>query len=148
LPESLPTSLQVNLADLFKTGVGRPNNGVMLLAHVSRAHLGRRERMEIVLIDKFVVPEASKARFLQEVQRSAAIIKTLPGFVEGFVYEKTGDGTGNAVVTTAVWKDEDAFRNAKQSAAEEFRKIGFDPAEIMKSLNVEIERAVYRRTPY
>jgi heme-degrading monooxygenase HmoA len=103
--------------------------------------------MEIVLIDRFVVPEDSKAQFVQEVRRSAALIRTLPGFVEGFVYEKTGGGTG-AVITTAVWKDEEAFQNARQSAAEEFRKIGFDPAEIMKSLKVEMERAVYRRSSY
>lgn len=104
--------------------------------------------MEIVLIDRFVVPEDSKAQFLEEVHRSAALIKTLPGFVEGFVYEKAGGGTGNAVVTTAVWKDEETFQNARASAAEEFRKVGFDPAEIMKNLKVEMERAVYRRTPY
>ncbi len=104
--------------------------------------------MEVVLIDRFVVPEASKAQFLREIQRSAALIKTLPGFVEGFVYENTGGEAGHAVVTTAVWKDEEAFQNARRSAAEEFRKIGFDPAEIMKNLNVAMERAVYRRTPY
>jgi hypothetical protein len=51
-------------------------------------------------------------------------------------------------VTTAVWKDEDAFRNAKKRAAEEFQRIGFDPPEIMKKLKVEIERGVYRRSPY
>jgi len=46
--------------------------------------------LEIVLIDKFVVPEESKSKFLQEVHKSAALLRTLPGFVEGFVYEKTG----------------------------------------------------------
>jgi heme-degrading monooxygenase HmoA len=104
--------------------------------------------LEIVLIDKFIVPQESKARFLEQVHKSATFLRMLPGFVEGFVYEKTdGEGRHN-VVTTAVWRDEEAFQNAKKSAAEGFKKIGFDPPEIMKKLNVEIERAVFRRSPY
>jgi heme-degrading monooxygenase HmoA len=104
--------------------------------------------MEIVLIDKFIVPEESKETFLEAVHRSAAFLRTLPGFVEGFVYEKTDGESHHNVVTTAVWKDEEAFRSAKKSAAEGFKKIGFNPPEIMKSLKVQIDRAVYRRQSY
>ena len=104
--------------------------------------------MEMVLIDRFFVPEESKDKFLKEVRKSAAFLRTLPGFVEGFVYEKTDGDSQNNVVTTAVWKDEEAFQNAKKAAAEGFKKIGFNPPEIMKALNVQIERAVYRRSPY
>jgi heme-degrading monooxygenase HmoA len=104
--------------------------------------------MEVVLIDKFIVPEASKVEFLEAVRSSATFLRTLPGFVEGFVYEKTdGEGRHN-VVTTAVWKDEDAFQDAKKSAAEGFKRISFNPPEIMKKLKVEIERGVYRRSRY
>ena len=51
-------------------------------------------------------------------------------------------------MTTAVWKDEEAYQNAKKSAAEEFQRIGFNPPEIMKKLKVEIDRGVYRRSQY
>ena len=44
--------------------------------------------MEVVLIDKFVAPEESKFAFLTEVRKSSAFLRTLPGFVEGFVYER------------------------------------------------------------
>lgn len=104
--------------------------------------------MEVVLIDRFVVPEESKARFLEEVHKSASFLRTLPGFVEGFVYEKTDGESRNNVVTTAVWEDEAAFQSARKRAAEGFKEIGFNPQEIMKSLRVEIERAAYRRSPY
>lgn len=104
--------------------------------------------MEVVLIDKFVVPEESKTAFLTEVRKSSAFLRTLPGFIEGFVYENVDGGSRHNIVTTAVWKDEDAFQNAKKSVAEGFKKIGFNPPEIMKRLNVEIERGVYRRSPY
>ena len=104
--------------------------------------------MEVVLLDKFMVPEESKAAFLAEVRKSSAFLRTLPGFVEGFVYESTDGASRHNVVTTAVWKNDEAFQNAKKSAAEEFERIGFNPPEIMKKLKVEIERGVYRRSSY
>jgi heme-degrading monooxygenase HmoA len=104
--------------------------------------------VEIVLIDKFVVPEESKVAFLAEVRKSAGLLRTLPGFVEGFIYESTDVGSRHNVVTSAVWKDEEAFQNARKRAAEEFQRIGFNPPEIMKKLKVEIDRGVYRRSPY
>jgi heme-degrading monooxygenase HmoA len=104
--------------------------------------------VEVILIDKFIVAEESKTAFLAEVRKSSAFLRTLSGFVEGFVYESTDGGSRHNIVTTAVWKDEDAFQNAKKKAAEEFRRIGFNPREIMRKLKVEIERGVYRRSPY
>ena len=104
--------------------------------------------MQKVLIDKFIVPEESRAEFLKAVQKSAGFVRTLPGYVEGFIYEKTdGDGPHN-VVTMAVWEDEESFASARKSAKEEFQKHQFDPQEIMKALKVTIERAIYHRTPY
>lgn len=72
----------------------------------------------------------------------------LPGFVEGFVYENTDGVSRHSVVTAAVWKNEKSFQNAKKRAAEEFQRIGFNPREIMKKLKVEIDRGIYRRSPY
>jgi heme-degrading monooxygenase HmoA len=104
--------------------------------------------MEVVLIDKFIVPEESKSKFLEEVHKSAAFLRTLPGFVEGFVCEKVDGESRHNIVTTAVWKDESAFLNAKKSAAEGFKRIGFNHQQIMKDLKVEIDQAVYHRSPY
>lgn len=104
--------------------------------------------MQKVLIDKFIVPEESKSAFLEEVRKSANFLKTLPGFIEGFFYEKTDGDSPHNVMTTAVWANEEAFTNARRSATEEFQKRGFHPQEIMKRLKVEIERAVYERSPY
>jgi heme-degrading monooxygenase HmoA len=104
--------------------------------------------VEIVLIDKFIVPEESKAKFLQEVRRSAAFVSKLPGFVEGYVHEKTGGQSQHNIVTVAVWKDEAAFQNARETASAEFERIGFRPQEIMKNLRVEMDRSTYRRLAY
>jgi heme-degrading monooxygenase HmoA len=91
--------------------------------------------------------QGTDVRFL-EAARKPAFSRTLPGFVEGFFYEKTDGETCHNVMTTAVWKDEEAFQAAKKAATLEFQRIGFNPQEIMKTLKVEIKRAVYRRSPY
>jgi antibiotic biosynthesis monooxygenase (ABM) superfamily enzyme len=44
--------------------------------------------METILIDEFVVPEESKAEFLEGARKIQSFIRTLPGFVEGFLCEK------------------------------------------------------------
>jgi heme-degrading monooxygenase HmoA len=104
--------------------------------------------LEIALIDTFIVPEESINEFLEQVRKSASLLRTLPGFVEGLVCEKTHGESPNNVVTTAVWQDEEAFQNAKTSAAEAFKQMGFDPPAIMKRLDVRMSRAIYRRSPY
>jgi hypothetical protein len=38
--------------------------------------------------------------------------------------------------------------NANKAAAAEFQRPGFNPQELMKTLNIEIERDAYSRLPY
>jgi|SRR5882672_4409728 len=59
---------------------------------------------ETVLIDKFIVPEEARAKFLEEVHRSAALLRTLPGFVEGYVYERTDGESRDNIMMSAAWK--------------------------------------------
>ena len=104
--------------------------------------------MQKILVDTFVLPEESKAAFLVETRRIQNFLKTLPGFVEGYVYEKAeGDNRIN-ILTTAVWESESAYENARRAATTEFQRLGMSPQEIMKKLKVEAGRAVYTRTPY
>ena len=106
------------------------------------------DAMQKVLIDTFVVPEESKSELLDRSRQVQVFLRTLPGFVEGFLYEKV-DGSGRFnIVTTAVWESDTAYENARKATAEEFQRIGFNPQETMKRLKIEVERAVYRRSPY
>lgn len=104
--------------------------------------------MQIALIDGFVVAEEVREEFLSNVRFSADYLKTLPGFIEGYVYERVAGNNRFNIVTTAVWESEQAMEDAKKSAAIEFQKRGFNPPEIMKRLGVQIERAEYRRESY
>ena len=76
--------------------------------------------MEKVLVDAFVVPEESKAEFLEAARRAQSFIKNLSGFVEGSLLARTAGESRYNFVTTAVWKDEQAFENAKRTVALEY----------------------------
>jgi heme-degrading monooxygenase HmoA len=103
---------------------------------------------QVVLIDTFVVPDESKAKFLESAKKAQKFLKTLPGFIEGYLFEKkSGDGRHN-VITTAVWEDNQAFENAKKAISAQFQKDGFNPQEFRKKLNIVSERSVYERFPY
>ena len=104
--------------------------------------------MQIALIDTFVVPEESLSPLLEASRTIQGILKTLPGFVEGFVYEKRSGGGPYNIVTTAVWESEEVYNAAKTAAAAAFQAIGLNPPEIMRALNLQIERGVYARSPY
>ena len=67
---------------------------------------------------------------------------------EGFVYEKRAGDGGHNVVTTTVWKDEQAFENARRAVAARLHVLGIDAAEKMKALGVQIERGVFTRSAY
>jgi heme-degrading monooxygenase HmoA len=104
--------------------------------------------METILIDTFRVPQTSRTAFLDRTRKIQGFIRTLPGFVEGYFYEKT-DGDGRTdFLTTAVWESEEAFENAKKAVAVEYRSAGADPGEVLKTLGIETERAIFRRSPY
>ena len=85
--------------------------------------------MQKVLLDIFLVPEQSRDLFLERARTVQSFLKTLPGFVEGFRFEKK-EGTGRYnYVTTAVWESAEAFENASKAAAAEFKRRGCDPQQ-------------------
>jgi heme-degrading monooxygenase HmoA len=104
--------------------------------------------MRKIFIDTFIVPEESGAAFLENSQKAQSFIKTLPGFVEGYLYEKKeGDGRIN-YMTAAVWENEESFEKAKKAVAEEFQNRGVNPQASREKLRIESERGVYERFPY
>src|SRR5262245_4219686 len=104
--------------------------------------------MQTVLIDAFVVPEASRAAFLAVSRTIQDILKTLPGAMHGLVYQKRDDDGPFNVLTTAVWKDQQAFDEAKKHVSQKLQALGLNPAETMRALDVRVERGVYERTSY
>jgi heme-degrading monooxygenase HmoA len=82
------------------------------------------------------------------VGKVQTVLKTLPGFMEGFPLEKKDGESRYNFVTTAVWEGEEALENAMKAAAVEFKRQGFDPQETRTRLKIETVRSTYERSPY
>ncbi len=104
--------------------------------------------MEKVLIDTFIVPEDSRATFLEQARHIQTFIRTLPGFVDGYLYERKAGESRYNFMTTVVWQSEEAFENAKQAVASENQQRGYNPDEAARRLGIERVRAVYERSAY
>ena len=101
---------------------------------------------EQILIDKLIVPEKAKQEFIERLDINRNFIKQLPGFIKDAVYERS-DGQGSLVyVTIAVWQNEEALKNAKEAVQVEYRKQNFDLQEMLKRLNITIDRGIYKKT--
>ena len=104
--------------------------------------------MEIVVIDQFVVPPDAMAELLETSRKAQKVLKTRPGLLEGFVYEKRdGDGRNNAI-TPLVWQNEDAYRNARTAMADTLQSFSPNPQAVMRKLGIQIERGSFERTPF
>jgi predicted SnoaL-like aldol condensation-catalyzing enzyme len=110
-------------------------------------HLSNRSVQKVV-IDRFVVPRRSRAPFVQTSGAVQDVVKGMPGFVEGFVYENSDADGVCLFVSTVVWKDQEAFELAKTLVPRKLQELGLNPAETMQKLDVQLERGVYERTPF
>jgi heme-degrading monooxygenase HmoA len=104
--------------------------------------------MKKVYIGELSVPKESEAEFLEAARRSGRFIRTLPGFVEGFLYEKKDGESHHNFMTTAVWESEEAFENAKAAIVLDNQRRGYDPQETAKRLKIETVRSTFERSPY
>jgi hypothetical protein len=97
----------------------------------------------VQFIDKFIVPAAAKQAFYERMTINRNFIKTLPGFIRDAAYERT-DEEGNLIcITIAVWANAEALNKAKEAVQAEYKKQGFNPAEMFKQLHIVIDRGVY-----
>ncbi|MNZ68692.1 SnoaL-like polyketide cyclase [compost metagenome] len=99
---------------------------------------------EVQFIDKFLVPAAAKKEFYDRVNINRNFIKKLPGFIRDNVYEYIDENGNTICITIALWKNKEALSAAKTAVQEEYKKTGFDPAEMFKRLNISADRGVYK----
>src|SRR6187431_2206721 len=98
-----------------------------------------------VFIDKFFVPQNSKQEFVERMNINRNFIKGLPGFIEDNVYERTDEQGNFIVVTVAVWQNEEAIKKAKEAVQAEYKRTNFNMPEMLKRLDITIDRGVYKR---
>lgn len=105
---------------------------------------GKKEnRDEIHFIDKFSVPKAAIEEFVKRMGYNRIFIRKLPGFISDQVFEQK-DNEGNlAIITIAVWENQDKLNQAKTSVQAEYKRIEFNPIDFYQRLNIKMERGQY-----
>jgi predicted ester cyclase/heme-degrading monooxygenase HmoA len=103
----------------------------------------KAKKDQVSFIDKFHVPAQAKQEFLERVAVNRNLIKKLPGFIEDHAYERTDENGDLIFITVAIWKNEDAVKKAKEAVQLEYKKEGFDMPQMIKRLNITIDRATY-----
>ena len=100
--------------------------------------------MKQVLIDRFTVPLNALEEFVTRMNYNRNFIHSLPGFIKDTVYKRTGEDGDIVIVTVAEWQDADSLTKAKEVVQTEYKRIGFDPAEMLTRLNIKMEeRGIY-----
>jgi hypothetical protein len=96
-----------------------------------------------ILIDIFAVPELAREEFLQRSRDNRLFLRTLPGFVQDFIFEKSGGPGRYNFVTLAVWKNAVALDAARIAVSAQYAKSGLNLIETLKRLGIEMDRAQY-----
>lgn len=142
-------------------GIFELKNGKIIKSQVQTDRLGFLQELDVLpldltllsvkkhtkdqvrFIDKFFVPHAAKAEFYERMRINRSFIKNLPGFIEDAAYEYT-DADGNLIcITVALWENNEALNKAREAVQAEYKKQGFDAAEMFKRLNITADRGIY-----
>lgn len=99
--------------------------------------------MKRVFIDKFIIPQNAVEEFMNRMNYNRNFIKNIHGFIKDTIYKRTDEKGNLEIITVAEWKDEPALTKAKEAVQTEYKKIGFDAAEMMARLNIKMERGIY-----
>lgn len=113
------------------------------LSALSNSNVGQEQ---VCFIDKFFVPAAAKAAFYERMRINRGFIKKLPGFIEDTVYEYIDEKGNLNCLTVATWESNKAVEEAKAAVQAEYKKQGFDPAEMVTRLGITLDRAIYHQT--
>jgi len=102
---------------------------------------------QVSFVDKFFVPKTSVEEFTERMNYNRNFIKQQPGLVKSERYDQHDENKNLIVMTIAVWQTQDHLDKAKSAMQAEFKRIGFDPQEFYKRLNIKMERGIYNSAP-
>jgi heme-degrading monooxygenase HmoA len=95
-------------------------------------------------IDRFAVPEAARAEFLERVHATHDLLRSQPGFVQDFLVEQTADDGASIILTMVEWESEDAIEAARKTVGAIHRRMNFVPRELIARLRIKAELGYYR----
>ncbi len=100
--------------------------------------------MKQIFIDKFTVPQNAYEEFTQRMNHNRKFLRTLSGFVEDTAYERSDENGNFIIITVAVWSNQETLKKAKEAVEVEYKRIGFNPGEMMARLKVTMDRGIYQ----
>jgi quinol monooxygenase YgiN len=102
------------------------------------------EQAHIFRVDKFIVPEAARAEFLQRVHATHQVLRQQPGFVRDTLLEQfSGPGRFN-FVTIAQWQNQAAVDAARSVVMAAHAADGFNAQEMIQRLGIEADIGNYQ----
>ena len=114
---------------------------------LSLLNVKRGDSDQVSFIDKFFVPKTSVEEFTERMNYNRNFIKQQPGLVRSERYDQHDENNNLIVMTIAVWQTQDYLNKAKSAMQVEFKRIGFDPQEFYKRLDIKMERGIYNSAP-
>lgn len=99
---------------------------------------------EVAFIGKYLIPAASKETFLERQNIARAFIHTLAGFVRDHAYERITEDGDTEYITIATWVNDEALNNARDLVQAENMRTGFDRAEMLRRLNIQMQPGIFR----
>lgn len=97
----------------------------------------------ISFIDKFIVPRKSRDEFVKQMNDNRDFIKQQPGLIRSERYERKDDEGNLTILTVATWQSQEHLDKAKEAMQLEFKRLGFNPQEFYRRLNIKLEREIY-----
>lgn len=95
-------------------------------------------------IDRFRVPPAAVAAFMERVQRIRALLDPQPGCRQNLVLTQSEQEGVLRVLTLVEWQSAQAMSAARAAVQERYAEEGFDPLSFMQQLGVEADLGVYQ----
>jgi hypothetical protein len=102
-----------------------------------------RHPRQVFRVDRFVIPDASRAELEAAMARNMAFISTLTGFRGHVVLERRRDATTTELVTIAGWEDRAALERAAVEVRAYYQREGFDMRAALERWGVTMERDDY-----
>ncbi|HZG92109.1 MAG TPA: haloalkane dehalogenase [Pseudonocardia sp.] len=101
---------------------------------------------EVYRLDRFAVPDAALAQFLDGVHRTHRDLAGLPGFRYDLLLEGTSEAGRTPVATVVAWADRAAYDAAVEVIGRSQRAAGASPQQTFDRLGVEAELGTYLPT--
>ena len=95
------------------------------------------KKTAVYRVDIFQVPVQARRRFLDRVEETHRVLRTIPGFVEDHILERSSGPGACTIATIAIWENEAAVSHARTVVGAWHRRTGFSPQKLMSDLGIE-----------